>query len=222
MGPQGGLARAPVRSHQCGSGGSPPGGGTNGPMCLQTLLRARCWEERRPTSFPQHLPWREERGTQSSLTRMLDIEMSVYRYTCSFGFIQAGMLSNTHTDTFRLLSLHGDCFHSLSLMWHARWNTLIKGICGSHLSIPYDLPAPVKVTYRLWCLRFDVLLTQSWPLRSDVLFKVVNDYHLSMWFSCRTGNPSLLHQKDCSCVCQGLDIVLTSTVPPNWHRMASH
>lgn len=32
-----------------------------------------------------------------------------------------------------------------------------KGIQGSHLSIPYDLPAPVKVTYRLWCLRSAVL-----------------------------------------------------------------
>lgn len=32
-----------------------------------------------------------------------------------------------------------------------------KGIQGSHLSIPYDLPAPVKVTYRLWCLRSAML-----------------------------------------------------------------
>lgn len=111
----------------------------------------------------------------------------------------------------------------LSLMQHARWNSLIKGIQGSHPSIPYDLPAPVKVTYRLWCLRFALLLMQSWPLRSDVLFQVVNDYHLSMCFSCRTGNPPPLpRRKDCSCGCQCLDLVLTSSLPPIWNRAVGH
>lgn len=82
MGLQGGLAQVPVRSHQCGSGRSPPGGGTNGPMCSQTLLRTRCWEERRPLSFSQQLPRREERGTSSSFTHMLDVEM-LDRQECS-------------------------------------------------------------------------------------------------------------------------------------------
>lgn len=98
-------------------------------------------------------------------------------------------------------------------MRHARWNSLIKGIWGSHLSIPYDLPAPVKVTYRLWCLQFAVLLMQSWPPWSDVLLKVVNDYHLSMCFSRHSGNPPLpLHRKDFFfCGCQCFDLISSSS-----------
>lgn len=80
-GPWGGLARAPVRSHRRRLGRSPPRGGTNGPMCSQTLQRARCWEERRPLSFSRHLPWREERRTRSSFTRTLDTESLGFRYT---------------------------------------------------------------------------------------------------------------------------------------------
>ncbi len=123
---------------------------------------------------------------------MLNIQISAHRYTHHVHLIlycQECSLLHTPThlwfveSTWRLFPLF------LSLMQHARWNSLIKGIRGSHPSIPYDLPAPVKVTYRLWCLRFAVLLMQSWPLQSDVLFQVVNDYHLSMCFSCRTGNP---------------------------------
>lgn len=208
MGPRGRLARAPVRSHQCGSGG----GGTNGPMCSQTLLRARCWEKGCRSSFSQRLPRREERGTQSNFTRTADTEISVYR--CTFG-LDRNALYYTHLriveSMLRLFPL------SLSLMEHARWESLIKGIQGSHLSIPHDLPAPVKVTYRLQCLQFALLLMQSWPLRSDVLFKVVNDYHLSVCFSCRTGIPPLLHLKDFFCVCLGF--VLTSSDRPGRHEL---
>lgn len=186
-------------------------------MCSQTLLRARCWEEGCRSSFSQRLPWREERGTQSSFTRTVDTEMSVYR--CTFGF-DRNALYYTHLQfvesTLRLFP------PSLSLTQHARWESLIKRIQGSHLSIPYDLPAPVKVTYRLWCLEFTLLLMQAWPLWSDELFKVVNDYHLSVCFSCRTGNPPLLHLKGSFCECRGLGVVFTSSVHPGRHELIRH
>lgn len=139
-------------------------------------------------------------------------------YRCTFGF-DRNALYYTHLQFVEsTLTLFPP---SPSLTEHARWESLIKRNQGSHLSIPYDLPAQVKVTYRLSCLQF-TLLMQAWPLQFDELFKVLNDYHLSVCFSCRTGNLPLLHSKGSYSGFSGLGVVLTSSVHSGRHELICH
>lgn len=169
-GPRGGLALTPVRSHQCGLGRSPPGSGTNGPMCSQTLLRARCLEERDVYQVFHNTTPGERRGELSQVsharwTLCIQIRHVPFR-TPLYG-------THTHMEAVFILLIIGavhkmkKCipveFASIYSIWSA--STSKRHV---HTIIPAVLHA-----------------RQSWPLRSDVLFKVLNNYHLSvfLWLS---------------------------------------